>query len=155
MGNLSIFTDVQKGSLESIMSLVHSSFMRPITIWRKRNEIVISENNSHDFVYGTAPVNTTTTDVPVSGIFNARILYPSKQSLDFLDSTRMRNGADQLNIRLDDGTVRLKLDPTGAAFIEGCQRVTLDNMIFTIDGGKRPHGLFSPQYYDYVLKKQN
>ena len=151
----SIFTLDQKASLESIMSLISDTFMRPIMIWRKKNEVVISENPSHDFIYAKAPINTQTVDVPVSGIFNARILYGQKQTLDYFDSTRMRNGADQLNIRLDDGSVRLKLDPTGAAFIEGCQRITFDNMVFTIDGGKRPHGLFTPQYYTYVLKKQN
>ena len=153
--SLSIFNQDQKASLEAVMSLIHNSFMRQIVIWRKKNEMVIYENPSNDFVYSQAPINSPTIEIPVSGIFFARIQYPSKQELAFFDSTRMRNGADQLNIRLDDGTVRLKLDPTGAAFIEGCQRVTLDNMIFTIDGGKRPHGLFSPQYYDYVLKKQN
>lgn len=150
----SLFTNTEKSLLEDQMNYMHDSFMRPIVIYRKNNEVVIYENPQHDFIYQTAPTNTLTVNVPVSGVFNARILYGQKQILDNFNSIGGR-GQDQINIRKDDGTVRIKLDVTGAAFLEGAERITFDNMIFTIDGGKRPHGLFTPQYYTFTLKKQN
>jgi hypothetical protein len=151
----SLFNQSGKAFLEGIMAIAHDTMVRPIIIYRKDNEVKIYDSPQHDFIYNYSPTNSPTINTPVSGLFNARIQYGQKQPLDFFESILSRKGQDQVNIRKDDGTVRLKVDISGSNFLEGAQRITLDGMIFVFDGGKRPHGLFSPQYYTYVLKKQN
>jgi hypothetical protein len=64
-------------------------------------------------------------------------------------------GGDQVNLRKEEGQVRIKLDPTGASYLFDAKRVTFDGEVFTIGTSKRPHGLFTPHFYDFWLQKEN
>jgi hypothetical protein len=135
---------------------LHATFARPITIFRDENQVIINTPSPNDnFLFPGAPNNSFISGVQVSGIFLARIKYPEKQALNFF-STSVGTSQDQINIRKEDGLVRIKLDPTGATYLQGAQRVILDGDLFTIDTSKQPHGLVSIiQFYTFYLKRDN
>jgi hypothetical protein len=51
--------------------------------------------------------------------------------------------------------VRLKLDVSGSAYLADAKNVVFDGTMFEKATSKRPHGLFTGQYYTYFLKKVN
>jgi hypothetical protein len=151
----SLFTDSEKYNLSSIFNDIHDTFSRPIYIYKKAKQVVISNEPTHNFLWDSAPSNSTTSVELVSGVFNARILYGKEQKMDQFDSATNNNAVAQNTSSLEMGMVRIKLDPTGSAFIGDAQRVMFDNEIFEVTSSVRPHGLFTPQFYTYFLKKLN
>ena len=124
-------------------------------MYKRADQVVISNEPTHNFLWDQAPSNSTTEATLVSGVFQARILYGSDQKRDQFDSATNNNSVAQNTANVEMGTVRLKLDPTGSAFIQGAERITFDGDIFEVTSSKRPHGLFTPQYFTYFLKKLN
>jgi hypothetical protein len=116
---------------------------------------VITDNPNHSYVWDDAPNNTQTVSTLVSGTFNARILYGDKQGKNFLSTRQRDGGEDQIGAEVFNGDVRLKLDPTGAAFLKDSQRVTFDNELFEISTESRRHGLFTPKWETFYLKRVN
>jgi len=148
----SFLTPAQKEPLNNIFNNLHATFMRPITVYKTAQETVVVSNSENNWLFQQAPFNSVMDTVQQSGVFGARILYAKKENLVpfSVDSTR----SDTQNmIRLSEGDVRLKLDPTGAAFLAGCERVTFDGTIFNVITDKRPHGLFTPNFETFFLKK--
>jgi hypothetical protein len=151
----SLFSQTEKDSLSSVFSTLHDTFSRPIYIFKQRDETIITENPNHNFLWESAPSNTETQSVIVSGVFNARILYGKEQKQQNFVSPKIGGAEDQNSSRLEMGEVRIKLDATGAAFLGGAQRVKFDDEVFQITSSKRPHGLFEPKWYTFFLKKLN
>jgi len=150
----SYISDARKDFLGNQFYNLHATFARPITIYKTAQETVLVENPDNNYLYAAAPFNTTTTKVVQSGVFGVRILYGKRETISpFASSNGTQGGASQNIIRLSEGEVRFKLDPTGAAFIQGCERVTCDGTIFNLITDKRPHGLFNPKFETYYLKK--
>lgn len=149
----SFISQSQKGGLEAAFSNLHDTFGRDIAIYKNGTQITISTNPNNDFIWESAPTNDEVVIIPVSGVFKARILYGKIQNRTQFNSSTQGKGTDQVNIELDVGDVRIKLDPTGAAFIQDATRVILDGTIFNIETPQRPHGLFNPQFYDFILKR--
>lgn len=149
----SFIKDSQKGGLEAAFSNLHDTFGRNIAMFKNGQQITISTSQNNDFIWEGAPQNDQFQTVPVSGVFKARILYGKVQNRNQFNSATQGKGTDQVNIELDVGDVRIKLDATGAEFIKDAARVILDGDIFNIETPKRPHGLFNPQFYDFILKR--
>ena len=141
--------------MEAILVDVADTFARPLTLVRQAKEVVVYNNPDHSFIYQQTPFNTDPTITPVTGVFNGRIWYERRQPLDLLSSLGGQRGTDQLDVRVQEGYARLKLPPSGASFMAGAERVQFDGNTFTIDSTPRPHGLFTPQYYTYWLKRTN
>ncbi len=151
----SYVTDSMKTFLNDQFNNLQTTFGRPITIYRTAEHTVLVENPDNNYLYADTPFNSTTTTVVQSGVVNACILYSSRENLTQFNSVSFRNSAEQNQIRLEEGEVRIRLDPTGIALLEGCQRVQFDGTIFNVVTSKRPHGLFTPNFNDYYLKKLN
>lgn len=149
----SLLTNAEKAQCEAAIQSVADTFSRPLVIVRMAEQIVISDVPTHSFIWPQAPANTPTTVIPVTGVYQGRIWYERRQTLSLLSSTQNKAGTDQLSIQAQDGTARLKLDASGAAFIAGAQRVQFDGNTFTIESTARPHGVFTPQYYTFWLKR--
>lgn len=122
-------------------------------MYKNGQQVTISTNVEHDFIWEAAPKNDQFQVIPVSGVFKARILYGKVQGRTQFNSSTQGKGTDQVSAQLDVGDVRLKLDPTGAAFIQDATNVTLDGGIFSVETSPRPHGLFQPQFYDFILRR--
>ena len=150
-----LFSASEKLILSNNFNDIHDTFSRPIYIYRRANEVLISENPENNFIWDNAPNNSQAEIAIVSGMFNARIKYGTEQKRENF-SSETRNNAEEQNVStLEMGMVRIKLDPSGAAFIGDAERVKFDDEVFEITTSKRPHGLFTPQFYTYFLKKLN
>ena len=147
----SYLSDAQKTALNDQFNNLHATFARPITIWKTAQQIIISTNPDNNTIFGGAPDNNEVLVVQQSGVFMARVLYGKRQEPSTFNST---NSA-QNNLWLQEGEVRIRLDPTGAAFLEGAKNVTLDGFVCEVVPNKRPHGLFNPNFYDFFVKKEN
>lgn len=152
---MDLLTSTQKGELNAQMYNIHDTFGRDITIWKTAKQIVISTNPEHNFLFESNPTSSTVEEIPVSGVFKARILYAPNQQKNQMAATHDGRGGQQLGIEMEQGSVRIKLDPTGAAFISDAQRVTFDGQIFTVESSPRFHGVFGSQFQTFTLKKVN
>lgn len=151
----SFLTPAQKAELEAPIANLHATFARPLYLYKQAKEVVVFENPDHNFIFETAPTNSEVVITQVSGIFSGRVAYAYQQRTAQFNSPNRQRAEDQININLEEGTVRLKLDPSGSAFIEDALRVKLDGDIFEIVTNKRPHGLFDPKWYTFTLKRLN
>jgi hypothetical protein len=133
------------------MNDLHATFARPISIFRQAQKIIISTTPNHNFIWDSSPTNDIVSNVAVSGVFQARIAYNKLQNRNQFGADK----GDQVNFKIFEGDVRIKLDPTGAAFLDGATRAEFDGGIFEITTSVRPHGLFVPNFYTYFLKKLN
>lgn len=155
MGTSYVPESVQQWSRDQFNNL-HATYARPITIYRTAVETVVLTNPANNYLYQQAPDNSVVNRVIQSGVVDARILYGKKQSLEQFSSAARNNSAEQNQIRLEDGEVRLKLDPTGAALLMGCERIQFDGTTFDDISSKRPHAVFGePNFFDFYLKKLN
>lgn len=150
----SFLTPSEKAALEQQITNIHETFARPLFIFKLANETVITENPEHSYVFDAGPTQSVTTQVIQSGMFSGRILYEKKQPIGLFESLRGGSrGTDQVYMGRDEGLVRLKLDPTGSAFMADATRVRFDDTIFQIDTSPRPHGLFNPKWTTFYLKR--
>lgn len=151
----SYLTEAQKTTLGNEFYNLHATFARPITIWKTAEQVIIQQNDENNWMFAGAPSNSETLVIQQSGVFGARILYGKKETMNAINSIQFRNTTEQNNLWLQEGEVRIKLDPTGAAFIAGAKKVTFDGTVFDIVTSKRPHGLFNPTFEDFFLRKTN
>lgn len=151
----SYLSDAVKQAANNEFNNLHATFARPITIWKTAEQIIISTNPENSTIFAGAPDNNETIVVQQSGTFMARVLYGKKQEPSMFNSAQWRNSAEQNNLWLQEGECRIRLDPTGAAFLEGAKNVTLDGFVCEVVPNKRPHGLFTPNFYDYLVRKEN
>jgi hypothetical protein len=151
----SYLTNSQKTNWNNEFNNIHATFARPIAIYKTAKQIVINPNPDNNIFFQNAPFNSEVETIQQSGIFQARIKYGTRENLTPFNSIQYRGASEQNMIRLEEGEVRLKLDPTGAAFLAGAKRVTFDGTIFDVVTSKRPHGLFDPNFETFYLKKLN
>lgn len=149
------FTQEEKLTFSNLFNDLHDTYAREIYMFKQRNELVITNNPNHSYVWDDAPDNTQPEFTLVSGSFKGRILYANKQDKGFLSTKQIGGGEDQLKDELFDGDVRIKLDPTGAAFIGDSQKARFDDVMFEIISHPRPHGLFEPKWQTFYLKRAN
>lgn len=133
---------------------IHDTFSRPIAMYKNSEEVVINTNPNNNIFFPDAPFNDQIQNIIVSGMFNARIKYMTREDLNFFANSR-GDADDQITIKIEMGMVRIKLDATGAAYLFDAKRVKFDNDIFEPVTSKRPHGLFISDFYTFFLKKIN
>jgi hypothetical protein len=137
-------------SLNNEFNNLHATFGRPIAIFKTAQEIVVSTSNNHNFLFQGAPNNDTVIDTVQSGVFLARVLYGKKQEKPAFGGF----AGQQPSVALEEGEVRLKLDPTGAAYFAGAERATVDGNILRVITSPRPHGLIgNPNFVTLYFKK--
>lgn len=151
----SYLTAAQKTSYNDEFNNIHATFGRPITIYQTAQQTVLVTNPANNYMFQGAPDNSLTSTVIQSGVFLARILWGKKEPLTPFNSLRNEGGEEQNNLFLSEGEARIKLDPTGAAFLAGCERVQFDKALLKVVTDPRPHGLFDPNFTTYYLKRIN
>lgn len=147
----SYLSDAAKTWSNDQFNNLHATFSRPITIYKTAQQTVVLTNPENNYLFQQAPFNSVVETVIQSGIANARILYGKKQSEVQFGGA----GYAQNQIQLAEGEVRIRLDPTGTALLADAKRISFDGTTFDSITSKRPHGLFSPNFNDFYLKKLN
>jgi len=129
---------------------LHDTFSRQIVIWKTPSETVVSTDPNYNGFYGgdTQPNILLT---PQSGVFNARIKYMSVQeTLEQIDSVA-RHDAQTINVNI--GGVRIRVSGDALDMLNDCERITFDGDAHTIFQGKRSHGLFGTDFFDFILQR--
>lgn len=144
----SYLTPDEENSLNNEFNNLHATFGRPVAIFKTAQETVIQTSASNSMFQGS-PENDVVQNVIQSGVFLARILYGKKQDRNPYGGFPTQ----QPTVEVEEGEVRMKLDPTGAAFLAGAERVTVDGNILRVVTSPRPHGLFNPNFYTFFFKK--
>ncbi len=150
----SFISDADKILLAQPFYQLHDTFSRPIAMYKKEQEVVINSNPNNNIFFPDSPQSDQVQNIIVSGMFNARIKYLTKEDLQFF-AKAPGSSEDQITIKLEAGMVRLKLDVTGSQYLFDAKRVVFDEDIFEPVTSKRPHGLFVPDFYTFFLKKIN
>ena len=145
----SLLSTAEKNALGDVFYDLHQTFGRNITIYQTAVETVLVTNPDNNFLYQQAAMNSLTSTVIQSGVYLARILYGKREDLVPFAG----GGLSQNQIRLSEGEVRIQLDPTGSAYLAGCERIQFDGNTFNVVTDPRPHGLFKPDFNTYYLKK--
>lgn len=145
----SLLSTTLKNTLNNVFNDIHATFGRPITIYQSAQEVVLVSNPDNNFLYQQAPMNSLTSTVVQSGVYLARILYGKRQPTNQFSSP----GNMQNQIELSEGQVRIKMDPTGSAFLTKAGRIQFDGVTYKLDSDPRYHGLFDPNFQTTYLKK--
>jgi len=147
MANL--FTDAEKEALQNAFDDIHDTFSRPVYYFKEAKTVVLSTNPTFNPIYQQNNIQQTTVKKVIqSGSFNARITYDTDRSESYVTSPEIDS---QLKLRLPDGYVRIKVDPSGHETLKQTKRIDFDERRFSVESDVRPHGLFKPKYYTYFL----
>lgn len=128
---------------------LHDTFSREITVYKNAKRIAIASSPSFNAIYGTSGATNTTEYQTVSATFMARVYY-LKMDEEFLSNNSA--GTDSQNkIIMPNGSVKIVVDPRGYLFIKEARKVEFDGITFSIRSDGNPIGLFSNQYYEFLL----
>lgn len=145
----SYLSQSEQESLNNEFNNLHETFGLPVVMYKTAQQVVISTNPSHSALFPGAPSNDVIQNVVQSGVFKARIKYGTREDLVPFGGL----GSQQPIIRLAEGEVRIKLDPTGSAYLADATRATFDGKEFDVITESRPHGLVgSHNFFTYYLK---
>lgn len=156
----SLITDAQRAIYDAALQNQFETFARPFLMYVEANVANISTSltysrfGQHDQNAAITEDNTAVTSqvYTVTGC----IYYANKQPwLEIApDGDGFNRNAQQLKLRDSEGVVRIKVDATGYALMQGVKLVNLDGFDFQLDSTARPHGLLgSPTRWTYTLRK--
>ena len=128
---------------------LHDTFSREITVYKNAKRVAIASSPSFNAIYGNSGATNTSEYQTVSATFSARIYY-LKMDEEFLQNSSA--GTDSQNkIIMPTGSVKIVVDPRGYLFIREARKVEFDGITFSIRSDGNPIGLFSNQYYEFLL----
>lgn len=128
---------------------LHDTFSREITVYKNAKRVAIASSPSFNAIYGNSGATNTSEYQTVSATFSARIYY-LKMDEEFLQNSSA--GTDSQNkIIMPNGSVKIVVDPRGYLFIREARKVEFDGITFSIRSDGNPIGLFSNQYYEFLL----
>lgn len=128
---------------------LHDTFSREITVYKNAKRVAIASSPSFNAIYGSSGATNTSEYQTVSATFSARIYYLKMDEEFFQNSSA---GTDSQNkIIMPNGSVKIVVDPRGYLFIREARKVEFDGITFSIRSDGNPIGLFSNQYYEFLL----
>lgn len=128
---------------------LHDTFSREITVYKNAKRVAIASSPSFNAIYGTSGATNTSEYQTVSQTFSARIYY-IKMDEEFLSNSSADTDS-QSKIIMPNGSVKIVVDPEGYLFIKEARKVEFDGISFAIRSDGNPIGLFSNQYYEFLL----
>lgn len=141
-----------QAALESAVNNVFLTFMRPFTVYIEAQKAYISTNPNYSR-FGQHDQNVFAPPVtPQPTVVYGTILYGEKQPWAYIEPAT-RTNYDQNKLRNSFGQVRIKVDATGYILLQQCKLIQLDGFEFKLTSNARPHGLFTPQRYTFLLDK--
>jgi hypothetical protein len=144
--SLSFLSSTLKSQIQGVFDDVHVTLGKEITAYKdaERNVVALTPAYNHLYDVGGSLSKTT-----VSSTFTARIKY-LKSSDKLLNDGSIRA---QLKVPLPEGVVRVKVDPTGFAFLQDAKRIELDGTRYSIlnDSFPKSIGPFDFRYYAFYL----
>lgn len=145
----SLVSDSQKAILGDALNDVFLSFVRPVTIWKTANTVIISSDpNTYNFIYAENQPANVIEYQPVSGVFDASISWGTPGNFN----------ENEIRANIYGGLCQVDLTDEGYNFISGYQSIVVDGVPCSIDfqnPAARPHGLFDVRYKCLYLRRNN
>jgi hypothetical protein len=148
---MSFLSQQDKDDLSSVFEVLHDTFKREMFAYSDGELTIISHDPNYNSLFSNHDLGDGISSIinPVKTSFYGRIYYEQKQNL------RVTDFGDQsaLKLNISDGTVRVKVDDAGKAIFMAAKKIEIDGAVYEKNGTPRPHGLFSPQFTTFHLKK--
>ena len=150
----SLISSAEKAVFKQVFEDLHDTWSDQIVVYKTPNRVVASSDTSFNFIYDSEGSNNTTYEyTPVSGVFDARILYADKQELQYAN-----NGPSNEQMRMSQtlGECRIKVRQDCFDFIKEYQSIEFNGNKFSLKCHDRPHGLFEKgQFFTFYLTREN
>lgn len=119
---------------------------------KEGQETVITQNSEHNFFYGDAPTNSQTVTTVETGQFTARSYYVRSNDNRTFDPLNPAGNSQNVNVNVEQGTVKVVTDASGKYFLEDADRVTWDDQVFKVKSTPNSHGLLARQFFTFYLE---
>lgn len=144
-----IFSESEEEELEEILGVAQDTYEQEISIFRRGEEVVIEQKETHDFLFGGNPQNTVVERENEEITIRAVIQHGRKATFNEISG----KGEDSLRFLLNEGECRIKVRKDDLGVLDGVKRFIIHGMPFQLEGTPRPHGLFTDSFYTYHLKR--
>lgn len=145
----SFLTDAQKTSLQSVMTDMHDTFARDITVFKEGVQASVYTASNYSHVYNR-PLASNTTITPIQKTVSARIYYyPRYQDKAVVPSST----EDALKLVSASAEVRIKVPLAEYEFMKDVERIILDGFPFSVGSTPMPHGLFGVGFHTFILRR--
>lgn len=146
----SFISDGEKSELSAIFGDIHDTFKRAIYAYVDGPLTIISHDPNYSSVYGSPVPESPGASIDKTPItFYGRILHGDGQKIRLSDV-----GDDMaLKLKMADGTVRVKVDSAGKDILDRAKKIEVDGYMYEKDSTSRPHGLFTPNFYTFFLRR--
>ncbi len=147
----SFLSDSLKTVVKNAYASFHDSFTRQITAFKIGQKIALSSSPTYNAFYQQNALSNNSTER--SETFNARIRYVKMEEEYFTESDGSSATSNTSKIILPAGSVELKVDSAGYAYIKDAKRVEFDNKRFAVKHNPRPIGFFDAvtDYWEFLL----
>lgn len=146
---MNLISDTDKALMSQALNDLHDTFSRDIYVFKQKEITYINDSDPNfNFMYPSS--SQVSGYVEDYGIFKGRIAY--------LDKSRPAPyHFKAIDVRDDiySMDVRLRLDASGAAFMAGAEKISLDGQTYQLVSDQRKHGLFDTAWTDFFLKKSS
>jgi hypothetical protein len=130
------------------------TFVRPLLVYQEATHTVIISDPNYNPIDGNYNQNNLNiTNTPNFTTISGRVMYDKTQDWAFTTPYVGRGGGEG-QLKMKDATkrsVRIKVDPSGYALLNTAKKIELDGNLFDLESIGRPHGLFTPNYYDFYF----
>ena len=148
MAGSSYITQETKDQIYSAFDNIFATFARDIIIILNPEITIISTSSSYNALYQTDIDNKSPTPVtytPVSYTVKAIIHYVNQ------DQSNLDVAAGQQKLVRPTGSLRIKIHESSLAYLSKAKKVEFDGRRYSLTSDRRPHGMFGPKYYSYLL----
>lgn len=122
------------------------TFARPIIINKTPRKVITITNNEIDLAgYGNQSNETITTYIPVSGVFNAMVIYNNKQTMDLFPETN-------ININKGESFIKVKEDCRDFINNDKTENIQFDGLTFNQISTERVQNYLGFVRYVYYLQ---
>ena len=147
MSNL--IPDSERDIYRAVITDMHDTFARDITVWQRSAERVNPLNPNHDAFYDN-PKKPNVTYTTQSSTIPARVKYIDKQDKEY--ALAIASAGNQIQITQETQLVRIKVKAAEKKLVEDAEKVTVDDQDFSLLSVARPHGLFDNDYATFYLR---
>jgi hypothetical protein len=142
----SLLTVTEKSGLGGIYDDLFDTFSRPIVIHKEPLKVISSINSTPVFGYSNEDLPESVTFTPVTGIFQARIIYKGDK-----DNLKVQPLATDLPIA--ESFVRVKQEAKDFIMNGKTEKITFDDKTWNMQYGFVVRRYIDSIYYEFSLKE--
>ena len=152
MAGTSYITQQTKDQIYSAFDNVFATLARDIVIILNPKITIISTSSSFNALYQTDIDNKSPTPVtytPISYTVKAIIHYINQ------NESNLSLASGQQEINYPTGSIKIKIHESSVSYLSQAKKVEFDDRRYSLTSDRKPHGMFGPKYYSYLLTPIN